>query len=413
LSRTGAIGILLLLALALAGCGGGNSLVNKIHGTRLTIFESVPLDGAAEPEGQAVLNGAQLALNQIGGRIGHFRIRIRVLDDATATAGRWDPGQTEADARIAAADRTTIGYIGDLESGASAISIPLLNREGIAQISPTSTAVGLTSDAPGSSPGEPEKYYPTGVRTFARVVPNDLVGAAAQVNLEQELGCTRTYVAEDEEVDGVDFATTFQAAAKSAGLNIVGTQSYEAGSANYTAFAASVATARPDCVLLSALNPTSAVLVTEALGAALPHARIFAGASLAIGAYTTPALGGIPSALDRRVLVIVAALGPRSYPPAGRAFLERYEMAFGPPPPDAIFGYEAMSLMLSAIARATGDGRQDAIRSHVVAALFATRDRASVLGTYSIDRAGDTTLREYGVWRIVDGRLSFWKSVTG
>ncbi len=175
MSRTGAIGILLLSAFALAGCGGGSSLVNKIHGTRLTIFESVPLDGAAEPNGQAVVNGAQLALNQIGGRIGRYRIRIRVLDDATATAGGWDPGQTEADARIAAADRTTIGYIGDLESGASAVSIPLLNHEGIAQVSPTSTAVGLTSDAPGSSPGEPEKYYPTGVRTFARVVPNDLV----------------------------------------------------------------------------------------------------------------------------------------------------------------------------------------------------------------------------------------------
>jgi len=412
LSRTGAIGILLLLALALAGCGG-TSLVNKIHGTRLTIFESVPLDGAAEPDGQAVLNGAQLALNQIGGRIGRYRIRIRVLDDATATAGGWDPGQTEADARIAAADRTAIGYIGDLESGASAVSIPLLNREGIAQISPMSTAVGLTSDAPGSSPGEPEKYYPTGVRTFARVMPNDLVGAAAQVSLEQQLGCTRTYVLEDEEVDGVDYATTFAAAAKTAGLTVIGTQSYETGAASYTSLAASVATATPDCVVLSALNPTSAVLVTEALGTALPHARIFAGASLAIGAYTSPELGGIPVSLDRRVLIMVGALGRRSYPPAGRAFLQRYSIAFGPPPPDAIFGYEAMSLMLDAIARATGGGHRQAVRSRVVAALFATHDRASVLGTYSIDRAGDTTLRSYGVWRIVAGRLSFWKAITG
>jgi branched-chain amino acid transport system substrate-binding protein len=407
----GAIGIV-LLALALAGCGR-DSLVNRIHGRRLTIFESVPLDGASEPDGQAVVNAAQLALNRIGGRIGEYRIRIRVLDDATATAGGWDPGQTEADARIAAADKTTIGYIGDLESGASAVSIPLLNHEGIAQISPTSTAVGLTTDAPGSSPGEPDKYYPTGVRTFARVIPNDLVGAAALVDLEQQLGCSRTYVVEDDEVDGVEFATTFQAAAKTGGINIVGTQSYEPGAANYTSFATGVAGSTPDCVVLSALNPTSAVLVTEALGAALPHARIFAGGTLANSAYTNPALGGIPLALDRRVLVTVAALGPRSYPPAGRAFLERYSIAFGPPPADAIFGYEAMSLMLDAIARATGGGDRPAMRSNVVAALFGTHDRASVLGTYSIDRAGDTTLHQYGVWRIVDGRLSFWKAVTG
>jgi branched-chain amino acid transport system substrate-binding protein len=408
----GAASAAVLIAAVIAGCGG-STIVNRIHGKRLTIFESVPLNGAAEPDGQAVLNGAQLALDQIGGRIGDYRIRVRVLDDATATTGVWDPGQTEADARLAAANNTTIGYIGDLDSGASAVSIPLLNREGIAQISPTSTAVGLTSDAPGSSPGEPEKYYPTGARTFARVIPNDLVGAAAEVTLEQQLGCTRTMVVDDDEVDGVEFATTFAAAAMNAGLNVVGTQAYEPGAANYTSFAKSMASKTPDCVLMSALNASSAVLVTEALAAAMPQARIFASGSLAESAYTNPALGGVPASLDPRILITVAALGARAYPPAGRAFLKRYQLTFGVPPPDAIFGYEAMSLMLDAIGRATGGGHQPALRSQVIAALFQTRNRQSVLGTYSIESDGDTTLREYGVWRVVNGRLSFWKAISG
>lgn len=397
----------------LAGCGSGSTTVNRIHGTRLTIFESVPLNGPSAPDGRAVLNGAQLALDQIGGRIGRYRISVHLLDDSTATAGGWNPGQTEVGARLAAADNTTIGYVGDLDSGASAVSIPLLNREGIAQISPTSSAVGLTSDAPGSSPGEPEKYYPTGARTFARVVPNDLVGAAAQVTLEQELGCTKTLVVDDDEVDGVEFATTFAAAAMNAGLTVVGTQAYEPGAANYTSFAQSMAPKAPDCVLMSALNARSAVLVTEALAAAMPHVQIFAAGSLAESAYTDPGLGGIPASLDRRVLITLAALGARAYPTAGRAFLNRYRLAYGAPPPDAIFGYEAMSLMLDAIGRATDDGRQPALRSKVVAALFHTRNRQSVLGTYSIDSSGDTTLREYGVWRVVDGRLSFWKAISG
>ena len=410
--KVAALGAAILSTGALAGCGGGSSTVNRIHGTQLTIFESVPLDGASQADGRAVLNGAQLALDQIGGRIGRYRIRIRLLDDATATTAGWNPGQTEAGARLAAADPTTIGYIGDLDSGASAVSIPLLNREGIAQISPTSTAVGLTSDAPGSSPGEPEKYYPTGARTFARVIPNDLVGAAAQVTLEQQLGCTRTLVVDDDEVDGVEFATTFAAAAMNAGLNVVGTQAYEPGAANYTSFAQSMASKTPDCILLSALNPSSAVLVTEALAAAMPRAQIFTDGSLAESAYTDPALGGIPASLDPRVMMTMAALGARAYTPPGRAFLERYELRYGPPPPDAIFGYEAMSLMLDAISRATGDGRQPALRSRVVAALFHTRNRQSVLGTYSIDSSGDTTLREFGVWRLVAGRLSFWKAIS-
>jgi hypothetical protein len=41
----------------------------------------------------------------------------------------------------------------------------------------------------------------------------------------------------------------------------------------------------------------------------------------------------------------------------------------------------------------------------VIAALFSIRDRQSVLGTYSIDPFGDTTLRSFGIYRISRGRL--------
>jgi branched-chain amino acid transport system substrate-binding protein len=70
-----------------------------------------------------------------------------------------------------------------------------------------------------------------------------------------------------------------------------------------------------------------------------------------------------------------------------------------------------MSLMLSAIARATDDGTEPAQRSKVRAAIFATKGRRSVLGTYGIRPDGDTTLRRYGVYRIVGGRLRFWKQI--
>jgi branched-chain amino acid transport system substrate-binding protein len=411
-ARGAAAALLGLGALALGGCGG-TSTVNKIHGRRLTIYASVPLDGASRPDAQAVINGAQLALHAVSGRIGEYQIALEVLNDATPKKGGWDPGQTETDARLAAANGTAIGYIGDLNSGASAVSIPLLNREGIAQISPTSTAVGLTSDGAGSSPGEPEKYYPTRRLTFARVIPNDSIQAAAQVKLQQSLGCTNTYVVNDGEVDGLEEAMTFAAAAKAARLNLLGNQSYEPGAANYTAFAASVASTDPDCVLLSVLTQNSAALVSEALAAALPHAQIFGGAGIAESTYTDPRLGGIPTALDPRILITVATLGGSAYPPAGRGFLAGYAHVFGSPPPYAIFGYEAMSLMLDAIARATDGGHRTAWRSHVVAALFETRDRHSVLGTYSIDANGDTTLNRYGVWRVIGGRLVYWKAITG
>ena len=59
-----------------------------------------------------------------------------------------------------------------------------------------------------------------------------------------------------------------------------------------------------------------------------------------------------------------------------------------------------MRLVLDAIGRSGDDRRAD-----VIHALFDTRDRASVLGTYSIDANGDTTLASYGIGSIVDGKV--------
>ncbi len=391
----------------LAGCGASKRpLSDSVHGTTLTIYASVPLNGASRASGLAVLSGAQLALAQIRGRIGRYRIKLKSLDDATVQRQEWDPGQTTLNAREAVQDATTIGYIGELNSGASAVSIPLLNRVGIAQISPGSTAVGLTGDGPGAAPGEPEKYYPTGERTFARVVPNDAVQSAAMVKLQLSVGCRKTFVLDDDEFDGEDMATTFQAVAKSSPLTVVGVQPFEPKATDYSSLAAGVASSGADCVLISAIADSNVSLLTSQLAAAMPDAMIFGSAGLAEGTYPDPAQGGIPVGLDSRVL-ITAPMDPL------QATSSRLVSALDAPQnPYGIFGYEAMSLMLSAIDRATDHGRRPARRSAVVAAIFATRDRRSPIGTYGIDRNGDTTLDTYGAYRVVGGRLVLWQAIT-
>jgi branched-chain amino acid transport system substrate-binding protein len=398
---------------ALGGCGAHRMPAGRIAGDDLTVYAGVPMQGASSVTAVAILNGATLALEQMHGQIGRYRIALKPLDDATTHRGQWDPGQTTTDAHQVVTDPTAIGYIGDLNSGASAVSIPILNRAEIAQISPLNTAVGLTSGASGAAPGEPDKYYPTGLRTYARNVPNDTVQAAVQVKLQQSFGCTKTYVVDDGEVDGQDTANSFVLAAQAAGLDVVGTQEYDPHATDYTAFASGIASTGADCILISAITDSNAVLVTEQLAAALPAARLFGVAGLAETTYADPAKGGIPVELDPRVLITAAPLAPSLYPPSGRRFLADYTALFGTPELYAIFGYDAMTLMLEAISRATHGGRSTAQRSKVVKEIFSTRDRDSVLGPYTIDSGGDTSLNTYGVWRIVDGKLVFWKAVTG
>lgn len=231
------------------------------------------------------------------------------------------------------------------------------------------------------------------------------------VRLQLEQGCTKTYVLEDGEVDGEDTATTFEVEAKGSPLRVVALQMFEPKASDYRSLAASVAQTGSNCVLISAIPSSHAPLLTEQVAAAVPSARVFASAGLADSTYADPQLGGIPVALDSRLLVTAPTLGAGDDPLSARAVYAAYSLRYGDPQPLAIYGYEAMSVMLAAIGRATDHGRAPALRSKVVAAIFATRDRRSVIGTYSIDSSGDTTLDRYGVWKVVDGRLEFWKAM--
>ena len=410
--KRGGLGLMVLAAVAaVAGCGSDHKVPNRISGQTLTIYTSLPLRGASAVSGQAVLGGARIALDQVHGRIGRYRVVLRWMDDSTAKRGSWDPGQTTLNAHQAMNDNTTIGYIGEYNSGASAISIPLLNRMDIPQISPTSTAVGLTSHGIGAAPGEPQKYYPTGIRTYARVVPSDAIEATAQVRLQQQAGCSKTYILDDGEFDGDDAEASFQVAARAAHLKLAGVQTFDPRVKDYRPLAAAVAKTGADCVLISAITEDNAVLLTKQVAQAMPNAKLFGTGGLAESTFADPEQGGIPRSLDPRVLITAAALGPSASPPSGKAFYNSYSLQYGAPEPYAIFGYEAMSLMLASIARATDDGTQPAQRSKVRAAIFSTKARQSVLGTYGIKSDGDTTLRRYGVYRIVGGKLRFWKEI--
>jgi branched-chain amino acid transport system substrate-binding protein len=129
------------------GGGGGGGTVD--------IYSSLPLQGASRPQTTAMVEGIKLAVEQAGGKAGDFKIKYTSLDDSTAQAGTWTPEAASANARKVAQDDSAVAYIGEFNSGASAISIPILNEVPIAQISPANTAVGLTSDEPGADAGEP------------------------------------------------------------------------------------------------------------------------------------------------------------------------------------------------------------------------------------------------------------------
>ena len=113
---------------------------------------------------------------------------------------------TATNAKTAAQDTSTIAYLGDYNSAATAVSLPLINAAGILQVSPASPYVGLTSSLDAGQ-DEPERFYPSGQRTFGRLQPGDPVQAAAQVQLMRSLGVHSVYVLDDQDPFEMPLAT--------------------------------------------------------------------------------------------------------------------------------------------------------------------------------------------------------------
>jgi branched-chain amino acid transport system substrate-binding protein len=358
----------------------------------MSIYAAVNLDGAgANP---SLADAMQLAIEQAGGEVDNIPVRFVLLDE-TNTSGTPDDAAVAAAARAAAADSSTVAFVGPDTSGDTAIMLPILNRAGILEVSPTATYGGLTRTS--SDPDEPAKYYPSGRRTFGRVVPADAAQAAAQANYEHTAGCTHVFVLDDGSLYGRGLAASFASDASAAALTVAGRRVISTGAKQYTQIAATAA-GSADCVLFVGELTAGVTTLFDELHAAGPNLKLFGTDTLASAAFAA-SLGSAQSV----TYLTGPTLDPSYYGDSGQAFYESYAIRFGgPPDSSAIFGYEAMNAVLSAI-RTAGSRNREAI----VDAFFNINDRASPLGTYSIDAEGDTTLNRYGGYRVVDSGLQF------
>jgi branched-chain amino acid transport system substrate-binding protein len=402
-------------ALGMTACGdddddGGDSGGGGGGGETVNVYSSLPLQGASRPQTTAMVEGIKLALEEKNGKAGQTTVKYTSLDDSTAQAGTWTPEATQANAQKVAQDDSSIAYIGEFNSGASAVSIPILNEVPIAQISPANTAVGLTSDEPGADKGEPDKYYPTGERNYMRIVPKDTIQGAALATIMKKDGCTSVYILNDKEVYGAGLARNIESAAKEQGLEVAGNEGIDPKAPNFRSQASTIKGTGANCFVFSGITANGAVQLYKDVSAAVPDAKLYGPDGVAESGFADPKEGGIPADVANKVKLTVATLSPDEYPADGQKFFDDFEAKYGEANPDpyAIYGYEAMKLVLDTCQQLQAECTD---RQKMIDALFATKGRQSVLGTYDIDENGDTTLTDYGVYTIKDGELIFGETV--
>ena len=414
-------GIFLVGALvALAGCGSSSNTTPKTTKTTtpssssktVDIYSSLPLQGSSNAQTIPMVNGIKLALAQAGGKAGPWTVNYTSLDDSTAAAGGYDVTQTAANARKAASDPKTVYYIGEFNSGASEVSIPILNEAGIPQVSPANTYVGLTVAIKGASAaGEPGKYYPTGKRTYLRIVPLDTIQAAADLDAMKQAGCTRVAVANDKTPYGAGLATLLELTKGMYGITITSNTGIDPKAPNYRSYAATIKGQGANCFEFAGIVSNGVVQITKDVHTAIPTAKIFGPDGMCTNTWTAASAGGVPASIDPLIECTVATQDLSAYP-GGKTFLAQYKKAYGVSDPDpyAIYGYEAMELGLNTIA---GLGAQGDSKAAVLKALFATKARQSVLGTYGFNANGDTTLTAYGLYKVgSNGDPVFYKTIT-
>ena len=109
------IAVVCLLAFAVTPALAQGEKPEKV----LKIISSLPRTGSANAQTTTMVNGIQLAIDEVNGKVGDYTIVYEDMDDASPQRGNWDPAVEAQNANKAARDESVIAYIGTFNSGAS------------------------------------------------------------------------------------------------------------------------------------------------------------------------------------------------------------------------------------------------------------------------------------------------------
>jgi len=375
LARTSAAAAAAALTIAACSPAGTSSSSSSItaKGNALTIYLSEPANIKSDPIAQDITDAETLAFDQHKGEVTAFKLALQPLaQPLLSDNARYAIGH----------DTSAIAYLGELAPGASEQTVGITNAVDLLQLSPTDTAVelGAGSSVIAGSPNNYFESFSTYGRTFARVVPTSAQEAAFLVREMQGMGVKSVYVASDDSDYGRAIAASVKGVVNHAGLSVSTSQS------------------GADAIFYGTDSPAAGASYLNMAAKAAPNAKLFGSSSLADPAFLS-ALSGAAT----NVYVSVPGIPSGQLNSEAKAFISAFKQRYGHAPDgQAIFGYAAMETLLSVMHKA---GKSANNRDTVAKDFLAVKNEASVLGPFSIDSDGNTTLNSFVLNRVRGGSL--------
>jgi branched-chain amino acid transport system substrate-binding protein len=332
---------------ATGGGGGGGAKT-------LTISTDLPMQGASADASTDTIRAIQLYLNQVNHKAGNYTIQLKTYDDSTAASGKWDEATCANNAQAHVANTNEVAVMGTYNSGCAKIEVPVLNAAPMLMISHANTNPGLTKKW---DPGEPDKYYQSGKRNYARVVTtDDYQGAAAADFASQDLKVKKCFVVNDNETYGQGVAEAFINRAKTDGITILGNKAWDAKQPSYAAIFQNIKTMNPDCIYVGGIyDNNGGQLVKDKVSVMGDNNKVKFLAPDGFVGY--PQLRAQPQA--QGMYLSFAGLSTEQLIKGGGAgaqLINAYKQKYGSEPRTdyALYGVAAVQAILAAIAKSDG-----------------------------------------------------------
>jgi branched-chain amino acid transport system substrate-binding protein len=402
-------GIVGALALVAAGCGGsgdgGSSAGGNVSALPASscapleykgegdpdvlIATDFPMQGGSRTQTLQIVAATRFLLDQQDWKAGDHNVALQVCDDATAQAAKWDPDKCSRNAHAYAQNESVVAVNGTFNSGCAAIEIPVLNQApggGVLLFSPANTYGCLTEPCAGN---EPEKYYPSGTRNYARVAPSDPNQGAVMAEFAKSQGVNSIYILNDKEAYGLGVAKNFQGAAEALGMKVTGFSAYDPKQPNFRAIFTRIKATNPDGIFIGGLvDENSGQLINDKVAVLGPNdgdVQLFLPDGFTTDAVFQRSEGGTPNA--RGAFFSVAGVGIDKYTGVAKTFIDEFKPTLGGASVDpyAILGAQAARVILDAIERSDGT------RASVIEEVFKTKIDNGLIGTFEINENGDIT----------------------